>query len=586
MAQALQPLTPSRPGRSRPAQGRRKTLDLIRLVPPLTLLLFLVPVLAGLIGTWLPAFGHLPALDRQGFSFAPWHALFADPALPGALRLTLTSGLLSTATALVLVVAFLATCHDRPIFHHLRRLLAPLLSLPHAALAIGLAFLIAPSGWFARSLSPWATGWERPPDIALVQDPHGLALALGLLLKEAPFLLLMTLAALGHSQADRRLAVARSLGYGTAEAWIKTVLPAIYGQIRLPIYAVLAFSLSVVDMAMILAPATPPTLAVLVFHWFNDPDLTMRFVAAAGATLQLAIIVAAIALWYGAERLVAALARPWLTRGWHRRPSGGSRHIAGVAMIAVFGLSGACLLVMLIWSLAKRWRYPDILPSAWSLDTWARQGGDLWWSASTTVLLGLAAAILALVLVLGCLENERRHGLTLSSRGLWMLYTPLLVPQVAFLFGAQVLAVQIRIDGTWIALIWSHLLFVLPYVFLTLADPVRSLDERYERTALCLGASRNRIFWRIKLPMLLRPILIALAVGFAVSVAQFLPTLFAGGGRFVTLTTEAVSLASGADRRVIGVYALLQGVTPLLAFAAALLVPAWLFRHRKALRST
>ena len=85
--------------------------------------------------------------------------------------------------------------------------------------------------------------------------------------------------------------------------------------------------------------------------------------------------------------------------------------------------------------------------------------------------------------------------------------------------------------------------------------------------------------------MLLRPILIAFAVGFAVSVAQFLPTLFAGGGRFATLTTEAVSLAGGADRRVIGVHALLQGVTPLLVFAAALFGPAWLFRDRRPPRS-
>ena len=39
------------------------------------------------------------------------------------------------------------------------------------------------------------------------------------------------------------------------------------------------------------------------------------------------------------------------------------------------------------------------------------------------------------------------------------------------------------------------------------------------------------------------------AVGFAVSAGLYLPTLFAGGGRFVTLTTEAVTLASGGDRR-------------------------------------
>ena len=50
--------------------------------------------------------------------------------------------------------------------------------------------------------------------------------------------------------------------------------------------------------------------------------------------------------------------------------------------------------------------------------------------------------------------------------------------------------------------------------------------------------------------------------------------LFAGAGRFSTLTTEAVSLTAGADRRVIGVYALSQTLLPLLPFLLALAVPA------------
>ena len=60
------------------------------------------------------------------------------------------------------------------------RLLVPFLATPHAAMAIGLAFLIAPSGWIARALSPWATGWTLPPDVATVHDPAGIALILGL----------------------------------------------------------------------------------------------------------------------------------------------------------------------------------------------------------------------------------------------------------------------------------------------------------------------------------------------------------------------------------------------------------------------
>ena len=118
------------------------------------------------------------------------------------------------------------------------------------------------------------------------------------------------------------------------------------------------------------------------------------------------------------------------------------------------------------------------------------------------------------------------------------------------MFGVQVLLVWADLDGSWLGLIWTHLMFVLPYVFLTLADPYRSLDPRYARSALALGRSPFAVWTRIKLVMLLRPLLIALAVGFAVSVAQYVPTLFAGGGRFSTLTTEALTLAAGGDRRV------------------------------------
>ncbi|SQC94187.1 Inner membrane ABC transporter permease protein ynjC [Cedecea neteri] len=44
----------------------------------------------------------------------------------------------------------------------------------------------------------------------------------------------------------------------------------------------------------------------------------------------------------------------------------------------------------------------------------------------------------------------------------------------------------------------------------------------------------------------IRPLLAALAVGFSVSIAQYLPTLYAGAGRFATVTTEAVALSSAA----------------------------------------
>ena len=567
MAEALQPLGRDAPKAGFPARG------LLGWVPALTLATFLLPICVGLLGTWLPAFGYLPAIGGAAFSLEPWRALFASPGFERMLALTITSGFLSTAIAFCLTIWFVAACHETRLFAALRRLMTPLLAVPHVAVAIGLAFLLAPSGFFFRLAAPWLTGSEIPPDLAILPDPYGLALALGLVVKEVPFLLLITIGALDQVGAKQRLATARGLGYGPIAAWMKTVLPAVYPQIRLPVYAVLAYALSVVDMAMVLGPGTPPTLAVQILRWFNDPDLSMRFAASAGACLQLGLVVLGIALWHGFECIAIHQARAASFAG--RRGGSGKvqARAAGLAMAVVVALGLGGIAVMAVWSVARRWRFPDAWPSAWSLETWSRHLDGVAISGWTTLGLGLAAAGRAVALTLGCLESEQRVGRRPTHRALWLLYLPLLVPQIAFLFGAQVLAFRLGWAGTWAAVVWSHLLFTLPYAFLALADPYRALDERLLRTARCLGASPARVFWRIKLPLLLRPVLISFAVAFSVSVAQYLPTLFIGAGRVATLTTEAVALSSGADRRVLGVYTFLQAALPLAIFALAIGLP-------------
>ena len=114
----------------------------------------------------------------------------------------------------------MASFVDTAAFAVVRRLLGPLLAVPHAAAAFGIAALIAPSGLLIRLASPWATGLERPPDLLIVNDPWGLALVLGLAAKEAPFLLLMLIAALPQAETTRRILVARTLGYRPQAAFL------------------------------------------------------------------------------------------------------------------------------------------------------------------------------------------------------------------------------------------------------------------------------------------------------------------------------------------------------------------------------
>ena len=554
-------------------------VHLLALAPRLTLLLLVAPVLAGVAGTLWPAFG-LPV----GGSLTAFRAVLAWPGFGVSAGLSVVTGVASTVISLLITLLIVAALSGGRAFGVLRHLLSPLLAVPHAAAALGLAFLIAPSGWIARMISPWATGWSQPPDLLILNDPGGLALIFGLVAKEVPFLLLMALAALPQTDAPRRMLVAQSLGYGRVWGFVLTVLPPLYRQLRLPVYAVLTYAMTAVEMAMILGPTLPPSLSVQITHWMTDPSLTQRPTAAAAAVLQLGLVLVVLALWHLAERL----GRPALlaAAGLGLRGTTADAMLRGMAGL----LGGALALVLFaglaglgLWSLAGLWPFPNALPASLSLTTWTKAAPDLWATTAATAAIALMSTGAALALVLACLEAEYRHGLRPGARALWLLYLPLLVPQIAFLPGLQVLALLLSFEGQLWSVAAVHLVFVLPYVFLSLSPAYHAWDARQGLAGASLGASANRIFWRLRLPMLLPAVLTSVAVGVAVSVGQYLPSLLIGGGRVETLTTEAVALSSGGNRRIIGAYGLAQMLLPALGFALALLLPRLVFANRRGL---
>jgi putative thiamine transport system permease protein len=131
------------------------------------------------------------------------------------------------------------------------------------------------------------------------------------------------------------------------------------------------------------------------------------------------------------------------------------------------------------------------------------------------------------------------------------------------------LALAWGVDGSAAGLWLAHTLCVLPYVLLTLQGPYGHFDARLQAAAASLGRSHGAYLWHIKWPLLRAPLAASFAVGFAVSVAQYLPTVYVGAGRFATLNTEAVALAAGGQRSLMAAFAVLLWALPVLVFGLA-----------------
>lgn len=558
---------------------------IVKFSPRFLLALLILPVLGGLISVLLPAFGYAPVLEQTTFSLQGFNALWQTPGLTQMVTLSVATGLISTLLAFIITLMILAAFFNSPWLNRIQRLLSPILVIPHAAAAIAVGFLIAPSGMISRLASPWLSDWELAPNGMFPHDSFGISIILGLTLKELPFLLLMALGVLAQPELGKKLRqqhkVALNLGYCPMTAFFKVILPSLYPLLRLPLLAVLAYASASVEMPLILGPNTPPTLAVAIMHWFNDVDLNLRIKASAGALLQLAVTGGLLALWLGAEKAVKVLFSDSLTNGVREYGGFYWQKITVVLTTLVISFILLSLIGLVMWSVAGFWRFPDAMPEQFTLLHFKSALMQMSSPLFNTLAIGLVTTLFAIILTLLCLESEQLSDKPISRFTSLIIYLPLLVPSIAFLFGLVWIQQLVNNQAAFFNVVLTHLLFVLPYVFLSLASSYRRLDPRFAHVAASLGAAPCKVFFKVKLPQLFAPILIAAALGLAISFGQYLPTLLAGGGRIATITTEAVTLANGASRRTSAVYAIMQMALPLIGFILAWGLPKYFFKSAR-----
>jgi putative thiamine transport system permease protein len=233
----------------------------------------------------------------------------------------------------------------------------------------------------------------------------------------------------------------------------------------------------------------------------------------------------------------------------------------------------AVLLALLIGSITGPWPFPQLWPQSATWSAWAQVAAShdsLW----TTAWLAGASATASLVWTVAWLEwAPVRWQQRLLP--LWMV--PLVLPALLWVLGVHRFSLHWGLDTTGTGLWLAHTLACVPYVLMALQGPYLGFDRRLQTVSASMGHRHAVFLWRVKWPLLRSALAAAWAIGFAVSVAQYLPTLYVGAGRFQTVSTEAVTLAAGGQRSLTSAFAWLQWMLPVLAFGLA----AWIGQARR-----
>lgn len=141
-------------------------------------------------------------------------------------------------------------------------------------------------------------------------------------MKESAFLLWILVAVLSEKRLLQQVIVLDSLAYSRWQCLNWLLLPSVAPSLAMAMLAIVAWSLSVVDVAIILGPGNPPTLAVISWQWLTQGDADQQTKGAL-ASLLLMLLLAAYVL--------AQLAAHYSPRRWHSQACHTfiTRHYAG-----------------------------------------------------------------------------------------------------------------------------------------------------------------------------------------------------------------------------------------------------------------
>jgi putative spermidine/putrescine transport system permease protein len=241
-------------------------------------------------------------------------------------------------------------------------------------------------------------------------------------------------------------------------------------------------------------------------------------------------------------------------------------------------LTGALLIVWLvlplvplaIWSFARGWRFPDLLPQDWTLKAWGYALSDTSGvvdSLGLTVGISLGATLLSILVgvpagrALGMYQFRGKQVVEL------MILAPTIVPGIAVALGIHSVFISLGLTNTVTGVMLVHLVPTLPYMVLVMAGIFANYDPAFEQQARSLGAGPMQTFWYVTLPAILPGIIVGGMFAFLVSWSQYILTLLIGGGRVVTLPLLLFNFATSGRNDItgaIGMIYILPGILILL----------------------
>jgi putative spermidine/putrescine transport system permease protein len=231
-------------------------------------------------------------------------------------------------------------------------------------------------------------------------------------------------------------------------------------------------------------------------------------------------------------------------------------------LILVFALSVFLLLpllTLLLWAFADEWRFPSVLPQAYSFKwwDWVFHNGDVGSAVRYSFLTAPIVTVISAVICLPAAYSFSRFRFP-GRRALFIsLLAANAFPKIGLYVAIATLFFRVGLMGTFWGVVLIQLVGTLVVMVWIPAAGFDSVAREFEEAARDAGAGPLRVFWRITLPLAFPAIIVACFLAFLAAFDEAQGTLVVGSPTIVTMPVLMYTLVTNYPEPVGAIFSIL-----------------------------
>jgi putative spermidine/putrescine transport system permease protein len=248
------------------------------------------------------------------------------------------------------------------------------------------------------------------------------------------------------------------------------------------------------------------------------------------------------------------------------------RRVAGFVFVA-------CLLVFMVgpivW-LALRafsglWRYPQLLPSDWTLSGWRQVFHDpnLRHSMRLSFEFAPVVTVVSALICLPAAYAFARFKFPGRRFLLVSLFATNAFPKIGLYISMAGVFYSLNLMGTFLGVVIVQLIGTVVFMTWIPAAAFSAIPRSLEDAARDVGAGPLRVFFRVTFPLAAPAILVAMILSFLASFDEAQGTFLVGVPNYITMPTEMYTLVLNYPEQVAAVFSILLAIPSVVLMAIA-----------------